>query len=263
MLGALVPGGLGEQRVAECLLRRGPGLGMGLQELLRGTGLEMPTLRNCLLVLVQHNCVQPFSLSPAEGASAVSRPHLSRVPVCPSALAPPEQQQIPREGVNGVSAGHAVTVSHTTGATAPSPAGVSFHRHHSPVPFLLKRKPLFPLEPQPPPLLVPILALSQLAPLVECRLNLIPSLPCACCAVSSPPPTPPVALCRCRPHPRPPCAVPAPSGRHSAAPALPQVHPAGARDPGGRGGSRERACNPAPGLLCSFSSALVSAFPCL
>ncbi|XP_042483733.1 DNA-directed RNA polymerase III subunit RPC3 [Macadamia integrifolia] len=46
-------------KVCECLLRKGT---LSLAELVRYTELQNNQVKNCLLVLIQHNCVQPFSV---------------------------------------------------------------------------------------------------------------------------------------------------------------------------------------------------------
>ncbi|XP_078431319.1 RNA polymerase III subunit RPC82 family protein isoform X2 [Wolffia australiana] len=46
-------------RVCSCLLRRGSS---SLQEIVRDIGLPASRVKNCLLVLVQHNCVQAYSV---------------------------------------------------------------------------------------------------------------------------------------------------------------------------------------------------------
>ncbi|KDP22271.1 hypothetical protein JCGZ_26102 [Jatropha curcas] len=46
-------------KVCECLLRRGP---LNLQAIIRFTGVKETSVKNSLLVLIQHNCVQSFRL---------------------------------------------------------------------------------------------------------------------------------------------------------------------------------------------------------
>ncbi|CAA6665735.1 unnamed protein product [Spirodela intermedia] len=46
-------------KVCSCLLRRGS---LSLQEIVRDIGLPPARVKNCLLVLVQHNCVQAYSV---------------------------------------------------------------------------------------------------------------------------------------------------------------------------------------------------------
>ncbi|KAG9451911.1 hypothetical protein H6P81_004815 [Aristolochia fimbriata] len=51
-------------KVCGCLLRAGP---LTIQEIARYTELPHPQLKNCLLVLIQHNCVQAFSMEKLGG----------------------------------------------------------------------------------------------------------------------------------------------------------------------------------------------------
>jgi DNA-directed RNA polymerase III subunit RPC3 len=46
------------QKVCGCLLRHGP---LSLQEIVRRLGLSSGQVKNSLLVLIQHNCVQAYS----------------------------------------------------------------------------------------------------------------------------------------------------------------------------------------------------------
>jgi len=48
-----------KQKVCDCLLKKGP---LPLREIVRYTELSETLVRNCLLVLIQHNCLQPFLL---------------------------------------------------------------------------------------------------------------------------------------------------------------------------------------------------------
>ncbi|KAI4378151.1 hypothetical protein MLD38_015673 [Melastoma candidum] len=58
-------------KVCECLLRRGP---LTYQNIARSTEISLPQVKNCLLLLIQHNCVQAFSLEPAGDAADLSKP---------------------------------------------------------------------------------------------------------------------------------------------------------------------------------------------
>ncbi|WOL14579.1 hypothetical protein Cni_G23359 [Canna indica] len=53
------------QKICGCLLQRGT---LSLQEIARATELSNPQVKNGLLVLIQHNCVQAFSVPRAAGA---------------------------------------------------------------------------------------------------------------------------------------------------------------------------------------------------
>ncbi|MQM22930.1 hypothetical protein Taro_055989, partial [Colocasia esculenta] len=46
-------------KVCSCLLRRGS---LSLQEIVLDTGISQSRVKNCLLVLIQHNCVQAYSI---------------------------------------------------------------------------------------------------------------------------------------------------------------------------------------------------------
>lgn len=48
------------QKVCECLLRKGP---LTLHNIVRYTELTQMQVKNSLLVLIQHNCVQAFRLA--------------------------------------------------------------------------------------------------------------------------------------------------------------------------------------------------------
>lgn len=57
-------------KVCGCLMRRGS---LSLQELVRSTELSASQVKNCLLVLIQHNCAQAFSVPLPAGLRGVPR----------------------------------------------------------------------------------------------------------------------------------------------------------------------------------------------
>ncbi|XP_008793119.1 DNA-directed RNA polymerase III subunit RPC3 isoform X1 [Phoenix dactylifera] len=57
-------------KVCSCLLHRGT---LSLQEIIRFTELSSSQIKNCLLVLVQHNCVQAFSTPRPAGPGGVAK----------------------------------------------------------------------------------------------------------------------------------------------------------------------------------------------
>ncbi|EHA8589143.1 hypothetical protein COCNU_scaffold008269G000030 [Cocos nucifera] len=57
-------------KVCSCLLRRGT---LTLQEIIRFTELSSSQVKNCLLVLIQHNCVQAFSTPRPAGPGGVAK----------------------------------------------------------------------------------------------------------------------------------------------------------------------------------------------
>ncbi|PIA62731.1 hypothetical protein AQUCO_00200631v1 [Aquilegia coerulea] len=57
-------------KVCECLLRKGT---LNLPDIVRYTELPVQQVKHCLLVLIQHNCVQPFIYKNEENEGAVPR----------------------------------------------------------------------------------------------------------------------------------------------------------------------------------------------
>ncbi|KAJ6876297.1 hypothetical protein NC652_035614 [Populus alba x Populus x berolinensis] len=57
-------------KVCDCLLKKGP---LPLREIVRYTELSETLVRNCLLVLIQHNCLQPFLLEEEGGFGEVNK----------------------------------------------------------------------------------------------------------------------------------------------------------------------------------------------
>ncbi|XP_020581932.1 DNA-directed RNA polymerase III subunit RPC3 [Phalaenopsis equestris] len=58
-------------KVCECLIHRGS---LSFMEVVRFTELSQGQVKNCLLVLIQHNCVQAFSVPKTVGLGGVTKP---------------------------------------------------------------------------------------------------------------------------------------------------------------------------------------------
>eukprot|EP00252_Welwitschia_mirabilis_P013219 TRINITY_DN29148_c0_g1_i1.p1 TRINITY_DN29148_c0_g1~~TRINITY_DN29148_c0_g1_i1.p1 ORF type:complete len:546 (+),score=110.47 TRINITY_DN29148_c0_g1_i1:206-1843(+) len=54
-------------KVCSCLVYKGT---LTMPEIARSTEMSAKDLKNCLLVLIQHNCVQPFRMDPEEGMAS-------------------------------------------------------------------------------------------------------------------------------------------------------------------------------------------------